>query len=81
VSWCWSAGPDRHLVIINLLGRPAQARIPLPWGDLAAKTWTLRNLLTDESYERDGAELRDPGLFVDMGGWSADIFAIEPADG
>jgi hypothetical protein len=80
VAWCWSTAKTRHLVIINLLGRPAQARIPLPWDDLAGRTWTLHHLLTGESYERAGTEMRDPGLYVDVAGWDAQIFALEADD-
>jgi hypothetical protein len=80
VAGCWTADQARHLVIVNLLDRPAQARIPLPRDDLGARTWTLRDLLTGQSYQRDGTEMRDPGLYVALAGWAANIFTIEPAD-
>jgi hypothetical protein len=78
VAWCWTRGSVRHLVVVNLLGRSAQARIPLPWDDLGGRAWTLRDLLADVSYQRDGTELRDPGLYVDLAGWAANVFAVEP---
>jgi hypothetical protein len=78
VAWCWTRGPTRHLVVVNLLGRSAQARIPLPWDDLGGRGWTLRDLLTDASYQRDGTELRDPGLYVDLAGWAVNVFTVEP---
>ena len=35
VSWCWSTPASRHLVVVNLSEAPAQARVQLPWSDLA----------------------------------------------
>ncbi|MBO2447414.1 hypothetical protein J4573_09980 [Actinomadura barringtoniae] len=77
VSWCWTGGPAHHLVVVNLLDRPAQARIPLPWTGLDGGSWRLRDVLSGASYDRDGDELRDPGLYVDMPAWGADVFAVE----
>ena len=30
VAWCWSAPGSRHLVVVNLSGSDAQARVHLP---------------------------------------------------
>ena len=50
--------------------RKRQARVRLPWGDLAGRTWQLRNALDgDDAFERDGDELRDEGLYVAMRPW------------
>jgi hypothetical protein len=78
VAWCWTVDTARHLVVVNLLGHGAQARIPLPWDDLPGRRWTLRDLLAEVSYQRDGTEMFDPGLYVDLAGWAAHVFAVEP---
>lgn len=82
LAWAWSGaeggadsgadsgadgGADRHVVVVNLWQAPAQGRIPLPWPDLRDRSWRLTDLESGEDFERDGAELADPGLFVDMG--------------
>ena len=54
VSWCWRTGDLRHLVVVNLADAEAQARVRLPWDDLAGRSWSLRNLLEDSTFERDG---------------------------
>jgi hypothetical protein len=81
VAWCWSGGTARHLVIVNLHDHPAQARIPLPWDDLGGRTWALRDLLRDVSYERDGAGLSDPGLYVELDGWGVHLLTLESSAG
>ena len=42
---------SRHLVVVNLSDAPAQARVRLPWDDVAGRTWQLTDRL-------DGRALR-----------------------
>ena len=69
VAWCWRLGATRHLVVVNLSGVPSRARVRVPWTDLDGCAWRLTDVLNDEVYDRDGDEMRHPGLFVDLGGW------------
>jgi hypothetical protein len=82
VAWCWDGGGSgRTVVIVNLSGEAAQARIPFPWGDLGA-TVRLTEVLDGTVYERDGGELAADGLFVDLPPWSwhwLDVAAVSPA--
>jgi hypothetical protein len=61
-----TSGASRHVVVVNLSQTAAQGRIPLPWPDLPGRDWRLTDLESGEEWERDGAELASPGLFVDM---------------
>ena len=78
LAWSWSGGPgaDRHVVVINLSGQPAQARIRLDWPDLPGRSWRLTDLLSDAVFERDGGELAGPGLFVSLGPWQSHLLAL-----
>ncbi len=69
VAWCWRAGSTRHLVVVNLSGVPSQAHVRVPWTDLGGRRWRLTDVLNDETYDRDGDEMRYPGLFVSLAGW------------
>ncbi|MFG2003474.1 hypothetical protein ACGFNU_30375 [Spirillospora sp. NPDC048911] len=80
LAWTWATGRSRHLVVVNFTAAPAQARVPLPWGDLGGRTWRLRSLMTDVTYDRAGDELMEPGLYVALDEWAADIFAVGPAE-
>jgi hypothetical protein len=69
LAWCWTDGDRRHVAVVNLSPDPAQGRLPLPWAELRGRPWRLTELLADTTYERDGDELVDQGLFVALEGW------------
>jgi hypothetical protein len=71
VSWCWSGPAGRHLVVVNLSAASAQARVHLPWTDLAARTWQLSDALSGETFERAGDELGSEGLYVALEPWGS----------
>ena len=76
-SWAGNRGSDRHLVVVNLSGQPAQARIPLDWPDLPGRSWRLTDILGPSVFKRDGGELASPGLFVDLGPWQFHLLALQ----
>lgn len=75
-AWGWHLGEERRLIIVNLSEHRSQALIPLPWEDLPGRTWRLTDAFTGEIYERDGLELRQPGLFIDLAGWQFHFFQV-----
>ncbi len=79
VAWCWRTGEERLLVVVNLSESKSQARVEVPWGDLGGRSWRLTDPVSGARYERNGDEIRDIGLYVDMGGWEFHFFRVEPA--
>ena len=79
VTWSWTAedGGGRHVAIVNLSPRPAQARIPLDWKDLPGRGWRLTDLLDERVFDRDGDELAHPGLFVALEPWQFHLLEAE----
>ncbi len=81
LAWAWHDDRPRHVVAVNLAGRPAQARIPLPWPALAGASWRLTDLLDGRVFDRAGAELAGDGLYVDLPAWGAHVLAVgQPGD-
>jgi hypothetical protein len=77
LAWSWAGdGGERHVVVVNLSGEPAQARIPLDWPDLTGRGWRLTDLLAEDVFERDGDELANPGLFVALRPWQSHLLAV-----
>jgi len=74
VAWSWVKGNERRLVIVNLSDRAAQARVHVPWDDLQFETWVLNDALSGVRYDREGAEMHSPGLYVDLGPWRFHLF-------
>ena len=76
VAWGWRLGEEMRLIIVNLSEHRSQALVPLPLEDLAGRTWRLTEAFTGQIYARDGQELRQPGLFVDLEGWGFHFFRV-----
>ncbi|MFF4501242.1 alpha-amylase family glycosyl hydrolase [Streptomyces sp. NPDC001401] len=76
LAWSWTGPDTRHLVIVNYSDTPAQGQVPLPWPDLAARPQRLTDLLTNQTYDRDGDALLAPGLFVDLPAWHAHVLRL-----
>jgi hypothetical protein len=74
VAWCWRKGDEKYLVVINLSHTRCQGRIHLPWTDLKGRTSLLVDVMNGERYERDGDEMVDQGLYVDLEAWKFHFF-------
>ena len=78
VAWTWTKDDDRCLVIVNLADGAAQARVEVPWPDLRARRWRLTDALSGAAYDREGDELRDAGLYVDLAPWGCHFLRLDP---
>ena len=58
-----------------------QCDLRLPFAGLAGKTWRLTDEMGSEFYDREGAALIDPGLFIDLGAWRFNVFKLESWEG
>lgn len=76
LTWCWRKGNERALIVINYSGVAAQGRVHLPWDDLAGRHWRLDDRLSGAAYERDGREMADDGLYVDLEPWQSHLFRV-----
>jgi hypothetical protein len=75
LAWSWTGDGGRSVVVINWADTPATARVHLPWGDLAGRTWRLDDPLAGVTYQRDGTELAVEGLYVQLPPWGFHAFA------
>ncbi|HEX5069960.1 MAG TPA: alpha-amylase family glycosyl hydrolase [Vicinamibacterales bacterium] len=80
LSWCWTNGDERYLVVINFSDAPAQGLVQLPWDGLRGRVWRLTDRVSDESYDRDGSEMREAGLYVDLSPWKCNLFQLNLAN-
>ena len=77
VAWSWVEDDGRYLIVVNLSDSAAQARVQVPWDELRGKTWRLVGALSDATYDRNGDEMRDPGLYVDLKPWDCQLFRLQ----
>jgi len=76
LAWCWAKGDERYLVVINFRQEAAQARVHVPWDALRGRGWRLHDVLSGEAYDRNGSEMRDGGLYVDLEPWKCHLFQV-----
>jgi len=78
LAWNWTLDEERYLIVVNLSDQPAQARIHVPWEGLQKENWRMTDLLSNATFDRLGDEMRELGLYVDLGPWSCHFFACRP---
>lgn len=77
LAWTWQRGEERALIVVNYSERRAQAMIRMPWSDLRDRVWRLADSLNGEMFLRDGNQLTDSGLFVDLDAWRFHFLRFE----
>jgi hypothetical protein len=79
LGWCWSKGDERRFVVVHFGPDTAQARVQLPWDELRGRAWRLDDLLSGDAYDRSGDEMRDVGLYVELGPWQCHLYRLSAA--
>jgi glycosidase len=79
VAFLWESPEGRLLVAVNYGPGPAQGYVPLAGVALGQGRVGLHDLLHARiAYERDAAELAERGLYLDVPGWRAHVFDVQP---
>jgi hypothetical protein len=76
LTWCWVKGGERAIVLVNFSDVTSQALVRVPWDELRDKTWRLDERLSGKTFERSGNDMRDAGLYVDLGPWECHLFQV-----
>ena len=80
LAWTWTSPEQRLLVVVNYSPWRSQARVQLPWKDLAG-----REVLFDEPLDfgrgllRNGDDLTHEGLYTDLAPWTWHVLTL-PAE-
>ncbi len=75
-SWQGTDG-ERVLVVVNYSSQPGQCYLPMPFYEFQNKPVRLDDLLSSASYDRQGNELIERGLYLDLGPWSYHVFTLK----
>jgi hypothetical protein len=77
VSYTWQGkSEEKAVVAVNYSSSPGQCYIKLPFPDLEPGSWLLYDLITGNSYERDGNDLQKHGLYLDEPAWKIYVFTL-----
>jgi hypothetical protein len=78
VCFAWTGpGGSRRLVAVNYADHRSQCRLSWPWPLHEESRWRLRELMGPAVYEREGRDLAENGLFLDLPEWGRHVFAVE----
>ncbi len=72
----WQAGERRLLTVVNYGGVQGQCYVTLGLEGLGGRRFTLVDLLSNVSYQRDGDGLAANGLYLDMPPWGHQVFEL-----
>lgn len=78
LSWCWRKNEERRLIVVNLSTGRSQGLVHVPWNELGGQNWRLLDVLTEQDFERNGSEMLNQGLYVDLEGWKMHFFKVVP---
>ncbi len=78
VAYHWVLDKERRVIVVNLSAHPAQCFLPLGLSDLGEQTWHLCDLLNDAEYIREGDDLGQRGLYLDVPAHGYHLFNVEP---
>jgi hypothetical protein len=74
IAALWTLGEKRLLVIVNQAPGAVAGRVTVDLPGLRGHSVALADLLGDERRERDGDELLDRGLEVELPAWGCRVF-------
>ncbi len=63
---------------VNYADHASQGYVRLPFTELGARQWQLRDLLSEAQYDRDGRDLESRGLYLDVPPWQCHVFELMP---
>jgi glycosidase len=75
-SWEGSHG-ERILIAVNYAPYQSQCYVHLTFPEIKNRTVQLKDLLGSATYSREGNDLLERGLYLDMEPWSYHIFTME----
>ena len=76
LAWCWEMANDRYLIVANFSEAFSQALVWTPWQDLRGSSWKLADVLSGDVYTRNGDEMVEIGLYVDLSPWRCHFFKL-----
>jgi hypothetical protein len=78
ISYAWQL-PDggRYVVVVNYSDHQGQCRLRLSFDGPVGRQFRLVDVMGSDVYLRDGSELVDPGLYIDLGPWRYNVFKLE----
>lgn len=80
LAWSWTGeGSERRLICVNYASNESQCYVRLAHLGLESGRVRIRDLMGPACYERDGNELNQRGLYLDVPPWGFHVFEVTAA--
>ena len=76
LAWAYRLDEEYRLIAVNYSPDTSQGIIKMPWDSLRGKSIYLNDAMHEQSYCRQGSELYDDGLFIELLPWAAHWFSF-----
>jgi hypothetical protein len=77
IAWGWDdASAEPLLVVVNYAPHQSQCFVRVPFEGVGNHTWRLEDILGSARYDRDGADLMQRGLYLDLPPWQFHVFEM-----
>jgi glycosidase len=77
ISFIWyNAGKEKVVVAVNYSDFQSQCYIKLPFQDIGTDYWILQDLISGNTFGREGTDLQSAGLYLDEPGWRTYVFSL-----
>ncbi|MBE0646444.1 MAG: alpha-amylase [Bacteroidales bacterium] len=76
IAFSWEYQESKVVAIVNYASCQGQALIRLPFAEIVGERVSLKEIFVDNIYHRDGTELNQRGLYVDLPGWGYHLFEL-----
>ncbi|HSO71041.1 MAG TPA: alpha-amylase family glycosyl hydrolase [Thermodesulfobacteriota bacterium] len=76
LAFAWEGDNNQRLLVtVNYGPIQGQCYVTLPFPNLGGKKVVLQDLMSENSYVREGDDLLDQGLYLDLPAWGFHVFA------
>ena len=76
LAFAWEGGADQRLLVtVNYGPTQGQCCVDLPFNEFSRNKVTLKDLMSEALYEREGDDLLNRGLYLDLPAWGFHLFA------
>ena len=78
IAHCWRGKKGEMLVVaVNYAAHASQCHLILPFLEMKDRSVRFKDLLSSDSYIRNGNELLERGLYVDLQPWAYHVFDVK----
>ncbi len=77
MAWGWQYENARALIVVNYSATRSQGMVKLTWDVLRGREWRMSDMLNGDVFIRDGNQMRQEGMYVDLDAWGMHLLELK----